>query len=284
MSKLLKLFAFWVVLVVGAAHAQTAPDFNVQTIWWNDPDESEPGWGLNLAHQGNILFASWFTYDTDGTPMWLYMSSAAKTAANRYEGDIYRSTGAPYNAYTPAAFTQSVVGRGVLAFSDAQHGTFSYTVNSTTQSKSIKRYVFAPTVPTCTQGGTYGTPPNYSDLWRGRTVESENGWGLNIVHQGDVLFLSWFTYASNGRGQWLYATIQRNGETTYFGTLQRNSRGPPFNSPAWSRSQLVIEAVGSVTLSFSDASNAVFTYTLDDATQSKLITRNVFQPAVTVCR
>src|SRR4029453_7146264 len=39
----------------------TAPrngDTNYQDIWWN-PQES--GWGMNLTHQGNTIFATWFT-------------------------------------------------------------------------------------------------------------------------------------------------------------------------------------------------------------------------------
>jgi hypothetical protein len=36
---------------------------NYQGIWWN---ASESGWGINLAHQGDTVFASWFTYDTAG--------------------------------------------------------------------------------------------------------------------------------------------------------------------------------------------------------------------------
>ena len=108
MRKLLGTCIAFTMLLAGYAHAQTPPNVNVQGIWRNDPDESEPGWGLNLAHQGDILFASWFTYDTDGTSMWLYMSSAQKTGTNRYEGDIYRSTGAPYNDYSAASFDQAI--------------------------------------------------------------------------------------------------------------------------------------------------------------------------------
>ena len=119
MRKLLGICIAFTMLLAGYAQAQTPPNVNVQGIWWNDPDESEPGWGLNLAHQGDILFASWFTYDTDGTSMWLYMSSAQKTGTNRYEGDIYRSTGSPYNDYSAASFDQAIVGRGTLTFSDA---------------------------------------------------------------------------------------------------------------------------------------------------------------------
>jgi hypothetical protein len=284
MRKLVQFCIAFTLLVAGFAHAQAPPNVNVQGIWWNDPDESEPGWGLNLAHQGDILFASWFTYDTDGTGMWLYMSSALKTGTNRYEGDIYRAVGTPFNDYNAASFDQAIVGRGTLTFSDAGHGSFGYTVYSSSQVKPIKRYNFASPVPTCSQGGTYGAAPNYTDLWRGRNAVNENGWGLNIVHQGDALFISWFTYSSSGRGMWIYATIMRNTETSYFGTLQQNSRGPPFNTTSWSRAQIVTDVVGTASLNFSDATNATFTYTVNDATQSKLITRNVFQSAVTICR
>src|SRR5262249_40359129 len=35
---------------------------NYQGLWWSSPANSESGWGVNLAHQGDIIFASWFTY------------------------------------------------------------------------------------------------------------------------------------------------------------------------------------------------------------------------------
>ena len=35
---------------------------NFQGLCWNDPDDSEPGWGINLNHQGGTIFATWFTF------------------------------------------------------------------------------------------------------------------------------------------------------------------------------------------------------------------------------
>lgn len=34
------------------------------------PAGAESGWGVNFTHQGDTIFATWFTYD-DGTPLWL---------------------------------------------------------------------------------------------------------------------------------------------------------------------------------------------------------------------
>ena len=44
---------------------------NYQDLWWAAPAESESGWGVNFTHQGDMIFATWFTYDVDGTPLWL---------------------------------------------------------------------------------------------------------------------------------------------------------------------------------------------------------------------
>src|SRR4249920_1151026 len=48
-----------------------APSY--EGLWWN---ASESGWGVSIAHQGDTLFAVWYTYDHDGSPMWLFMPDA----------------------------------------------------------------------------------------------------------------------------------------------------------------------------------------------------------------
>ncbi len=46
---------------------------------------AESGWGINFAHQGDIVFATWFTYDTAGKPWWL-IAELHKTARRRLLG------------------------------------------------------------------------------------------------------------------------------------------------------------------------------------------------------
>ncbi len=58
---------------------------NYQDLWWA-AGGAESGWGINLTHQGDVLFATWFTYDSDGTPLWLAVTAprigqGASTAA-----------------------------------------------------------------------------------------------------------------------------------------------------------------------------------------------------------
>ncbi|MGE5090318.1 MAG: S8 family peptidase, partial [Candidatus Levyibacteriota bacterium] len=60
-----------------AALQPAAP--NYEGLWWAAPAGSESGWGINFAHQGDVIFATWFTYDATGKAWWLSMT-ALKTA------------------------------------------------------------------------------------------------------------------------------------------------------------------------------------------------------------
>jgi hypothetical protein len=59
------------------------------TDLWIDPAES--GWGLNIFHQGDTLFASLFVYGADGQPKWY--TGSALTAARRVHGGLVEASG-----------------------------------------------------------------------------------------------------------------------------------------------------------------------------------------------
>ena len=271
----------------GRIQPQTQPAENYQALWWRSPAGSENGWGVNITHQADTLFATWFTYDTDGTGMWLVMSAGRKVADKRYTGELYRTTGPAFssNPFNPAQVFATQVGTATFEFTDASNGTFTYTVNSVTQSKPITKQVFSNPVPTCVSGGSAGSSPNFQDLWWRAPAGSESGWGVNITHQGDTLFATWFTYDANGRGLWLVMSngVRSAGSNTYTGDLFRTT-GPPFNTANWNNAQFNFTDVGSATFAFTDALNGTFTYTVDGVTQSKPIVRQVFATPATACR
>lgn len=259
---------------------------NFQALWWRAPAGSESGWGVNVTHQGDILFATWFTYDTDGSGMWLVMSNGSKVSDKTYSGTLFRTTGPPFNSvpFDSTRIGLTTVGSGTFAFTDASSGTFTYTVNGITQSKSITRQVYAAPVPDCVAGGSAGATPNYQDLWWRSPAGSESGWGVNITHQGEILFATWFTYGANGKGMWLVMSDgARTGASTYSGPLYRTT-GPAFNANPWSPSGVTVIPVGTATFSFTDANNGTFSYAVDGVSQSKPITRQVYAAPATVCR
>jgi hypothetical protein len=197
--------------------AQQQPSY--QGLWWNFSAGSESGWGVNLTHQGSTLFATWFTYGADGTGMWLVMPSMAgmpvyETIEDpyynyqvligwRYTGEIYRTTGPAWDSavFDGAQVRVETVGTASFFFGNMDGGTFEYTVNGVSQSKPITRQEFAR-MPACELGGAAGAEPNFQDLWWRSPAGSESGWGLNVAHQGDTVFATWFTYGANGNGVW----------------------------------------------------------------------------------
>jgi len=267
------------------APAAPPPAANYQGLWWAAPANSESGWGINFAHQGNTIFASWFTYDLAGKGMWLVMT-AVQTAPNTYSGTLYSTKGPPFNAvpFNPAQVTATAVGNGTLTFSDASNGAFSYTVNGIAQNKTITREVFG-TLPTCAGAASSANltaATNYQDLWWAAPAGSESGWGINLNHEGDTIFATWFTYDLDGSPMWLVVTAGKTAPGVYSGTLYRTT-GPAFNSVPFNPANVAATAVGMATFMFADGNDASFAYTVNGIAQQKTITREVFSGAGTVC-
>ena len=125
-------------LLCAGAQAQGAP--NYQGLWWAAPAGVESGWGINFAHQGDQVFATWYTYDTSGKAWWLSMlAPRTSPTGSAYAGTINVDHGPPFNNYVGAG-VPIPVGSGTLTFADANNGSFAYTVNGVTQTKAITRF------------------------------------------------------------------------------------------------------------------------------------------------
>jgi hypothetical protein len=266
---------------------------NYQGLWWNSPAGSEAGWGINFAHQGEIIFASWFTYDLTGKGLWLVMT-APNIGGNSFSGTLLQATGPAFDAMpfppqgSPGGITGSSVGTGTLTFGDANSGSFAYTVNGITQTKAITRQVFG-TLPTCTFSpqNNLAAASNYQDLWWAAPAASEAGWGINLTHQGDTIFATWFTFDHDHTPMWLVVTAAKSGPGSYAGNLLRTT-GPPFNSvpfpPIGSPGSVVSSVVGTATFTFTDGNTVTFAYTVNGVSQTKAVMRQVFRPPGTVCQ
>jgi hypothetical protein len=263
--------------------AALPPATNYGGLWWKAPGGSEGGWGINFAHQGDVIYATWFTYDNTGSALWLVMT-AFKSSEGVYSGALYRTTGPAYSStpFDPTKVVRVAVGAGTLTFTDPNTGTFDYTVNGITQSKPITHQIFGP-LPTCTFGAqpNLALATNYQDLWWN---PSESGWGINLTHQGNTIFATWFTYDQDGTPLWLTVTALPTVQvSSYAGTLYRSS-GPVFSAVPFDPDNVTYMPVGEATLTFADGNNATFIYSLFNVAQVKNITREVFEAPGTVCQ
>jgi lysyl endopeptidase len=121
---------------------KVGPTSDYTDLWWN-PNES--GWGLNLIqHASSNIFGVWYTYAADGKRTWYVMPGGTWAASNVFTGDLYVTSGPPANdpSFDTRRVAPRVVGRATLSFSDSSNGTFAYSVDGVSGTKSITRQSF----------------------------------------------------------------------------------------------------------------------------------------------
>lgn len=141
-------------------------------------------------------------------------------------------------------------------------------------SKSLKRlcgaFITTLAVSLPAAASTYSI--DYSDLWGGgQPNPTENGWGLNLIQQGDVIFATWFVYGQNGAPTWYSATLNASGGSTFSGQLVFVPSGSYFGGP-WGGTPAG-NVVGNATVSFSDANTGTLSYSVNGAQVTKPISR-----------
>lgn len=266
----------------GYAHLAHAPSYTA--LWLN---LEEAGWGLNVNHQGNILFATLFTYDSTGQPLWLHMSEGVRQAnGTTYSGSLYRTTGPAFNAVPFAPFgsaNYTAVGTMSLNFTSATTATLTYSVNGAVVTKSIQSYVYGSRAASCiVTTASRASLSNYQDLW---LTDNEPGWGVNVTHQDNTLFATLFTYDSTGRDLWLVMSggvWQADG--SYLGDLYRTT-GPAFNAVPFI--PIVYPAnytrVGTMRFTFAGGNSGTMAYSVNGAAVTKAIKRAELRSPFPAC-
>lgn len=123
---------------------------------------------------------------------------------------------------------------------------------------------------------TYST--DFTDLWWN---EQEDGWGVNVVQQGEILFLTFFIYGVDNAARWVVAPAmapaspQPAGATRFTGELYQTAGpwfGAPFNPGAVTRA-----IVGTATITFDSPDTATLSYTVGGTPVVKAIRRQAFR-------
>ncbi|MCR4298414.1 MAG: hypothetical protein NUV75_06645 [Gallionella sp.] len=264
-SFIIRLFILSSLLIPAFASAATSST-SLTGLWWN-PNES--GWGMSLTQQGTTVFVAWYTYNSTGQPVW-YVMSSCPVVGSSCTGDIYDVKGGtplalPWNG---SGKVVAKVGTGILAFTDNNTGTFSYSVNGANDTKNITRQMFAT--------GTSQPATDYSALWWN---ENESGWGVALTQQYETIFATLYSYDASGNPVWYVASncpLSGNGCT---GELYQVSGGSA-PSAAWN-ANLAVTQVGAVSFVLNDSCTGIMTYTINGVTTTKAITNQL--PAANQC-
>ncbi len=275
----------FVLLCCCASHvrAQDADPVNLSAIFF---DPEAPGFGVNVTHQGSVLFVAWYTYGSAGEVLWLTMA-ASRQEDGRYEGPITRFTGQSFDLIDgQQAFNESAeIGVGEILATEDAGISFRYQIGDIDQTRELQRFAFVEQPPVCSfTTESRAEASNFSDIWWN---PSESGWGLTLIHQGDTIFAAWFTYDAQNQPQWIVASdLQRQTDGSFSGALSRPESGTPFDQIDGPATSFPIPSVGSAELVFVDGENLQFEYTLDGVAQTKMLTRFVFVAPgdpVTIC-
>ena len=117
-------------------------------------------------------------------------------------------------------------------------------------------------------------PLDYSDIWWAGAAES--GWGITIAQKGLQQFNAFYVYDGDGKPVWYVMSGGTwNADFTRFSGALYQPVGSSFSSYDARRLQ-VGPARGNATITFTDANNAVFNYTLNGVTAQKNISRLKF--------
>jgi hypothetical protein len=154
------------LLAASATPSLATPQFRDANDLWVVPDEL--GWGINVFHQGNTLFASIFVYGPDGAPRWYTASSlqgdgGSATRGSLYTGAVYESTGPGIGvAFNPALVTRRDVGSMGMEVktgpSGERYADVALSINGVAFSKRMVPFSFVPPGLTGSYTG-YATSP-----------------------------------------------------------------------------------------------------------------------------
>jgi hypothetical protein len=180
------------VIATGTSMQTTATTFTNYSDLWSAPNE--PGWGLNISQQADILFGTFFVYGPGNQPIWYsatfnYQSTGAN-GVRIYGGDLYQTTGPAIGTpYNPALLGYQLVGQATLEFGDDAHAQLRYNVNSVIVVKAIGRFTFAAqTLAGSYIGATSDITYDCKDPTRNNLVTTEVG-AFTIKEQAGQLIV-----------------------------------------------------------------------------------------------
>ncbi len=218
-----------------ATNSADTPD-PLSGLWWNP---AESGWGIHFVQRHGNIFASWFTYDDKGNPVWYTVPNCVMPSSSlSCSGSVYQVKGPYFFSvdFDPSMRVTTAVGNLSVSFADNNNGTMSYTVNGVSRTVSITREMFSTSMG--------GPAVDYTDMW----------W--NPI---------WFVAPD--------CEIAADGASC--GGAAYQVKGPPFGT-TFDPKQVVSTNVGQFRLTFDDANHGTFNYLGTTIFVSKTITRMLF--------
>jgi hypothetical protein len=128
------------------AWASNPIDVDASDLWWN-PQES--GWGVNIIHQSNVMFMTFFVYGADGRARWYVAPDTRCGGAPRdmqqvCVGPLYETSGPVVStAFDPGAVQRRLVGDVTFLYARPYGGNLSYRIDGVGTGRFLRRQTWA---------------------------------------------------------------------------------------------------------------------------------------------
>lgn len=231
--------------------------------WWNPADS---GSGFVIETQGTSMFMAGFLYASaaaGGEATWI-ASSGSMASQSQYSGSLVTYSGGQTltGAYQSATLNPVSPGNISITFTDNSRGSLTWPGGTI----PIQRFDFGP-------GGSETAAPTGTPETGWYWNPAEGGRGFAIEIQGNAIYFAGYMYDATGNPVWYLASGNlgsgdlTSGADLYQGNWQQYANGISLTG-TYQAPNIVNANVGSVTLQFSDNSNA--TLTLPDGRQIPL--------------
>jgi len=239
---------------------------------WFNPVTSGQGQLIEVVPDDQFMFLAWFTFtdaasDSPFEQHWF-------TAQGNYTGDtaeliLHETLGGRFD--DPAPPTTNPVGSVTVSFSDCTQGQMVYSIDTDGRQGTIPLHRLIPgsdnmcedqvgraavtTEAVDINAGMDGTWVNSDTLGQGFLIDAHPN-----PRGGNFIFVAWFTYGDDtDSGQrWLTAQGDFAGPTAAIDVYE--TTGGLFDDPQ----AVNVSPVGTMTIDFTDCSNAQLSYTLTD--------------------
>jgi hypothetical protein len=236
---------------------------------WYNPATSGQGQFLDVDADEQSVFLGWFTYTDDASDNpneQHWFTAEGHYSDSTAELILYESVGGRFDH--PQAVTTLPVGDVTLTFSDCGHGTLSYRFDDRDLEGSFPMTRAIPgsgNMCESRSGSTTQTVEVNHGMDGAWFDPASSGQGFFFdAHAGEdgseFIFVSWFTYGDNTASGQRWLTAQGQFEGSQADLMIYDTHGGSFDDPQPAESV----QVGTISIDFSDCSNALLSYSLDD--------------------
>lgn len=230
---------------------------------WFDQEQEGQGFVVE-ALPGGVITLTWYTFDSDGRPQWLYALGEGRVGEAGVEAtfsQVLRTTGTRFGAeFDPAELVTEVVGSARMRFDgcDVAHFTFDDGADEDLQldlSRLSAAAGLACDHPHGAPGEYLGPEIGFTGSWFDPERSGE-GIQLQWTPSNEVL-LTWYTFDTQGRQLWIVGQGQFEAGVARFADLFTAS-GPRFGA-AFDPDDLALEPWGSAEIQL-NCTGASFSY------------------------